>query len=116
MDVLVLPNQEMVSDVSGKEIGAWTSPLKMFEYMAHGKAILSSDLRVLKEVLEDEVNCLTCMPSSIDDWNAKLNSLVNNRGLRIRLGASAKQKFEQNYTWKHRAEEVLNIFEGVFNK
>lgn len=60
MDVLLAPNQHVVKGVGGSDIGRWTSPLKIFEYMSAGKPILASDLPVLREVLGHEVNCLLC--------------------------------------------------------
>ena len=44
----------------GTNLADWISPLKMFEYMAQGKAIVASDLPMLREVLRNGENALLC--------------------------------------------------------
>ncbi|MGH9465022.1 MAG: glycosyltransferase family 4 protein, partial [Thermoanaerobaculia bacterium] len=59
LDVVLLPYQRRVSGATGRtDLAAWMSPMKMFEAMAAGKAILASDLPVLREVLAPEDNAL----------------------------------------------------------
>jgi glycosyltransferase involved in cell wall biosynthesis len=56
-NVLLAPYQNKVAVAGGKgDTSRWMSPLKIFEYMATGKAMMCSDIPVLKEVLEHEVN------------------------------------------------------------
>ncbi len=111
LDVCLLPNQRKVT-VSGLlginkvDIGPYTSPLKMFDYMAYGKAIVASDLSVLREVLSHEKNALLCSPESTECWVTSLNKLTDTR-VRAILGKKAREDFEQHYSWKKRAEFVL---------
>jgi glycosyltransferase involved in cell wall biosynthesis len=51
-NVLLMPYQRTVATSSGGNTAEICSPMKMFEYMAAGRAILSSDLPVLHEVLD----------------------------------------------------------------
>ncbi len=37
---------------------AYASPLKLFEYMAHGRAIIAPDQPNIREILDDNVNAL----------------------------------------------------------
>ena len=107
MDVCLIPNQKRVV-VDGQDIGKWTSPMKMFEYMAHGKAILCSDLPVLKEILIHDKNALFCSPTDVSSWVAALERLRDTPGLSERLGCSARQDFERLYTWDRRAQRLCN--------
>src|SRR5690606_120420 len=87
-DVVLLPNQNTVSSSRGTgSIGAWTSPLKMFEYMAAGKPIVASDLPVLREVLHDGESALLCSPDDPKRWAATIATLHRDPELRQRLGA-----------------------------
>ena len=83
------------------------SPLKLFEYMAHGLPIVSSDLPVLKEVLEDGRNALLCDPDDIESWISAITQLQHDKLLRRQLSLQARDDFEQNYTWEIRAAKAL---------
>ncbi|QDV71422.1 putative glycosyl transferase [Rosistilla carotiformis] len=106
-DVVLAPYQRNVFVSGGKtETSRWMSPLKIFEYMSAGKAIIASDLPVLREVLEHDHNCLLVEPDNIEAWSAAIERLKNAE-LRMRLGAAAQKQFEREHTWDKRAETVL---------
>ncbi len=108
-DVLIAPYSEQVTPLGGKEdIASWMSPLKIFEYMATGKAIICSNLPVLREVLEHNKTAILCNPNNIDEWVKAIESLED-EGLRTKLGTNAQTKFLQQYTWHKRAESLKNI-------
>lgn len=106
-DVVLLPNQNRITwHKAGGDIGRWTSPLKMFEYMAAGKPIISSDVAVLREVLEDGRNALLCPPEDTSAWVAALHRL-DDPSLRDQLGQQALADFEHHYSWRRRANRIL---------
>lgn len=81
--------------------------MKLFEYMSHGRAIVASDLPVLREVLEDGVNCLLRPSDRPQAWADAVTDLVADRALRSRLGDEARRQFLELYTWRRRADLVL---------
>jgi glycosyltransferase involved in cell wall biosynthesis len=116
-DALVAPYQEQVSVYDGwKKIGGsgdvakWMSPLKVFEYMYAGKAIIASDLPVLKEVLKNERNALLVPPDDVKLWERALIRVRDDLGLRKQLGQQAKIDIEENNNWEKRAKQ---IFTGI---
>ncbi len=107
-DVLLMPYQREVSiGVPGHDTARWMSPMKMFEYMATGVPILSSDLPVLREVLEHEQNCLLVPPANTQAWVAALDRLRGDTGLASRIGARAHRDYADRYTWIRRAEKII---------
>jgi glycosyltransferase involved in cell wall biosynthesis len=109
--VSLLPNQEKVALQGGRgDIGRWTSPLKMFEYMASGLPIIASDLPILREVLTHKVNSLLCDPRDTARWEEALLALLNSADLRASLGKSARHDFLAKYTWTKRAQRILANF------
>jgi glycosyltransferase involved in cell wall biosynthesis len=107
MDVLLAPNQQVVKGVGGSDIGRWTSPLKIFEYMAARKPILASDLSVLREVLQHEGNCLLCLADSPEQWAHAVVRLRDEPALSQRLAEQAYTDLVGKYTWSCRARTLL---------
>jgi glycosyltransferase involved in cell wall biosynthesis len=107
MDVLLLPNQPSVIIRSGADIGAHTSPLKLFEYMTTGRPIIASDLAVFDSVLTDSVNCLRVNATASEAFVAAIRRLQAEPALGMRLAANALEAFKQNYTWDHRVERII---------
>lgn len=111
IDVALLPNQQDVRTPAGdKNISAWTSPMKAFEYMAAGRPILASDLPVLRELFTHGETALLCPPDDFAAWTAALTRLADQPELRRRLGRQALATFEQHYTDRARAERILAAF------
>ncbi len=78
LDVCLLPNQPVVRP-HGKDtldIGRFTSPLKLFQYMAHKKAIIASDLPIIREVLNKQ-NAILVPHDDPKIWISAIESLLN---------------------------------------
>ncbi len=106
-DVLLMPYARSILGSSGDaSSAAVASPMKMFEYMAAGRAILTSDLPVIREVL-DEHNAVFCPPEDIRAWHAALTGLLADSRLRGALARQARREVEQ-YTWLARAQKILD--------
>ena len=107
-DILLAPYGSAVSGYGGKSnIVKWMSPLKLFEYMAAGKAIVCTDLESLREVLVHEETGLLCGANDVEDWSAAVKRLASDPELRERLGRAARDLFEDRYTWKARAKNII---------
>ncbi|HEC27137.1 MAG TPA: glycosyltransferase [Gammaproteobacteria bacterium] len=107
-DILVAPFEEKVNVFAGGgDTSAWMSPLKMFEYMSAGKAIVCTNFPVIREVLEHDVTALLCEPNDIDAWIRALESLRLDENYRKKLGSTAREIFKDKYTWSRRAKNVL---------
>ena len=110
-DIFLLPLKNNVMVGNGKKnIGKWISPLKLFEAMAYGKAIISSDLPTLKEVIVDGQDALIVSADCVQEWAEAIDRLVADPRLREKLGVAAKEKLERQYTWSRRAEKIVHLF------
>jgi glycosyltransferase involved in cell wall biosynthesis len=101
----LLPNQSKVEGSGGGDIARWTSPLKMFEYMAAGRPIVASDLPVLREVLDDEIAELV-PPGDLDAMARAIQRLANDPTRRASMGAEAQRRAER-YSWRGRVRLCL---------
>jgi glycosyltransferase involved in cell wall biosynthesis len=104
-DALLMPYQRRVAASSGGDIARYLSPMKVFEYMAAGRPILSSDLPVLREILSPQ-NALLLPPQDTPAWAAALQTLQADPDHGRLLAGQALQDV-QHYTWKRRAEIIL---------
>jgi glycosyltransferase involved in cell wall biosynthesis len=109
-DVCLLPNQKVVRSHTARardtgDIGAYTSPLKLFEYLAAGKPIIASRLPVLMEILDERIAMLAD-PSDPGEWLAALRKL-SDPALRARLGTAARNEFLAKYSWRTRAADII---------
>ena len=108
-DILLMPYGRKIGISSGMGNSASiSSPMKMFEYLATGRAIIASDLPVFHEVLNDS-NAVFCAPDKAVDWEGALRALLDNPQLGQKLGKQALQD-AQNYSWTERARRILHGF------
>jgi len=107
-DVLLMPYERVITGSSGGNSAAYCSPMKMFEYMACGRAIISSNLPVIGEVLNDR-NAVLCPPEEADAWVSALGGLLADDNRRQALARCALQD-AQAYTWLERARKALEGF------
>lgn len=102
--ILVLPNLPTVMS------SRFTSPLKMFEYMAAGRAIVASDLPAIREVLRHEGNALLVEAGNAAALAAGISRLAADRELADRLARSAFDEAAQ-FGWDARAARVEAVLE-----
>ncbi len=108
-DVLLMPYGRSIMGSSGTaDSAAVASPMKMFEYMAAGRAIVSADLPVIREVLHEK-SAVFCKPDDVGDWRLVIESLLDDDAHRTKLGDQARTDV-QGYTWVARARRIMNGF------
>lgn len=107
-DALLMPYQRQVAASSGGDIARYLSPMKLFEYMACERPILSSNLPVLMEVLAPDFAILL-PPDDVNSWVIALRNLSGDVHQQAELGRRARLNANR-YTWEARAQQVL---EGI---
>ncbi len=104
-DVLLMPYSRSISASSGQDIAEVINPMKMFEYMASGRAIVSANLPSICEVL-NEGNAVFCEPGEIGNWRLEIETLLADEPRRQALGSQAQRDVEQ-LSWVKREEKVM---------
>lgn len=104
-DVLLMPHGRRVAGSSGADIADFTSPLKMFEYLASGRPLLASDLPILREIL-NEKNAMILPSGDVEAWADALAALQKSPKRRAALSRAGKQTAAQ-YSWEKRALRIL---------
>jgi glycosyltransferase involved in cell wall biosynthesis len=104
-DLLLMPYERRVEASSGGDIARYLSPMKAFEYLACGRAILSSDLPVLREVLHPG-NAVLLPPGEVEVWVEAITALLDDPERRLALGRQARLEAVQ-YSWRARAKKII---------
>jgi glycosyltransferase involved in cell wall biosynthesis len=95
---------------------AYASPLKLFEYMALGCAIVAPDTANIREILTHEESALLFAPGDAASFSAALKRLIADPDLRKRLGASARATIDtRDLTWDANARRVEAIVQNFPN-
>jgi glycosyltransferase involved in cell wall biosynthesis len=107
-DVLLMPYQKKVSVAqSVSDTSRWMSPMKLFEYMAAKKPIVSSNHKVLREILKHRYNALLCEPDNAGQWADAITLLRNDKILYENISTNAYNDLINKYTWEKRVKSIL---------
>ena len=85
------------------------SPLKLYEYLAAGRAVVASRIGQAAEVIDHGTNGLLVPPGDAAALAAALARLRGDPGLRTRLGQLARMTVADSYTWDAVARRLLGI-------
>ncbi|MEO6606112.1 MAG: glycosyltransferase family 4 protein, partial [Aeromicrobium sp.] len=86
------------------------SPLKPFEAMAMGKAVVSSDVAIMTEIVDDERTGLLFRKGDVDSLVEVLTRLVVDPALRDRLGTEAREWVVAERDWSILAGRVAAVY------
>lgn len=85
----------------------YASPLKLFEYMALGRAVIAPDQPNLREILTHRDNALLFAPDDPDSLRDSLVALIRDDALRHRVGAAAARTVRDfELTWDGNARKI----------
>jgi len=99
------PSEEM------KKHGFYFSPIKIFEYMACGKAIVASDLEIIRDIISANRCGLLAKPGNAEDFASKIEILLRDEKMREIMGKNGR-KAALKYTWDSVADAILSDCHG----
>ena len=105
-DVLAMPYSSGVTIRDGTEAGEFTSPLKLFEYMAAGKPIVATGVPSVLEILRPGENSVVAPPDDAEEFLRGLRLVLGDPGLCARISERARSD-AADYTWEKRVEKII---------
>jgi len=93
--------------------GFYFSPLKVYEYLAAGRAVVASRVGQLETVIQHDVNGLLCPPGDAAALAAAFERLRCEPAVRARLGRAARATVLGSHTWDAVAARVLELAAAV---
>ena len=95
------------------EVIAYASPLKLFEYMALGRAILAPATAKIREVL-NEKDALLFEPGNDAAFELGIKRLSGDPELRRHLGDAARAAvMQKGFTWASNARRIVSLFQSA---
>jgi len=107
-----IPHSQIAKIIANSDIcfsDCWSRigfPVKVFEYMAMGKAIICEDTSSVREILSPNKNALLYQTS--EDLYKQFEKLINNQKIRNNIGSNAIIEAKK-HTWDQRAIELIDI-------
>lgn len=105
-DIAVVPYPQLEADL-------WLSPLKLFEYMASGTAVVASAVGHLTQVICHGENGLLVPPGDAPALAAALQRLITDTAVRERLGRQAREDAVRQHSWDHYLSRLEQLFQAV---
>lgn len=106
-DILLMPYGKRVTADGEGDYLAFCSPIKMFEYLAAGKAIISTGSPSIEEILRDGENAIVVEAEDLDAWSNAVQRLKEDSQLRASLGKNALATALE-HKWEVRARALLS--------
>ncbi len=104
----VVIQPDLASDVYASQ---FTSPMKLFEYMASGRPIIASDVPSLREVLSDQ-SALFFKPGDSAALASVINESAKNLPSITALARQAKADVSQ-FTWEKRGQLIRELIHAM---
>lgn len=89
-------------------LAKFMSPLKMFDYLASKKIIISSKNQNIEKILKNNYNSILCDNLNLNEWSTKIINSMDNEYLKKTLGKNAFITAKK-FTWKVRANKIIKF-------
>jgi glycosyltransferase involved in cell wall biosynthesis len=92
----------------------YASTLKLFEYMAAGKAIIAPSQPNLREVITDNHDAVCFTRENVQELTAAMARLIADPALQQRIGKEAQHTIDaRQLTWRGNASRIIEAFEAL---
>jgi glycosyltransferase involved in cell wall biosynthesis len=105
-DVVTLPYPSLRKDL-------WFSPLKLFEYMAAGKAIVASNAGQIAEIIQHGHSGLLIESGNVESFARAVFAILQDPSEGKRLGKNAQEQAVQQFSWEKYVSELEAIYFSV---
>ncbi len=114
-DILVMPYSKKVTIKGGKDAAKFTSPIKLFEYMAAERPIIATSIPPVMEILRDGMTAVIIKPDSARELEKAIRAIIKDKNVSMFIAKNARRQIV-DYTWEKRVEKIiegLNVVEKL---
>ncbi len=91
-------------------------PIKMIEGMASGCPVIASNLPVVQELGEPDVDYLAAKPGDARNLKNLILKLATEPKLALTLSQNARRRASENLTWRHATDQLLEVYNDVLGE
>ena len=93
-------------------LNEYSTMIKTMEYMALGKPLVAFDLAETRFSAQEAA--LYAVPNRVDDFANKIEILLDDEELRLKMGAIGRKRIEEELSWDHTSKNLLLAYEMLF--
>lgn len=93
-------------------LNEYSTMIKTLEYMATGKPVVAFDLAETRFSAQDAA--LYATPNVVEDFANKIEVLLDDEELRLKLGTIGRKRIEEELSWDHTKQNLLLAYEMLF--
>lgn len=109
LDVAVYPRKAL-------RVCEYVSPLKPFEALSQGKAVIVSSVAALAESVDEGVTGLVFEKGNVEELRVCLENTLGDSTLRMELGKQARERVLRGHTWVRIAQQVDQVYTRLLAK
>jgi len=114
-----VPHLEIPALLAAMDVGLvvhhsdFTSPLKVFEYMASGAVCVACDRPNLREMIEEDETGVFFPPGDVHALLAALSAMADDPERRLRIARAGRDTVLENHTWESNARRIVELIAEV---
>lgn len=90
-------------------------PVKLFEYMAAGAAVIASDFPLWREIV-DSSKCGICVdPTDSNAISQAIDMLMNNKELIYEMGQNGQKAVQNKYNWQGESDKLIELYRQLLS-
>ncbi len=95
-------------------LNEYSTMVKTMEYMAMGKPVVAFDLAETRFSAQDAA--LYATPNLGEDFASKIDTLLNDQELRLKMGAIGRKRIEEALNWDYDKKNLLLAYNMLFSR
>jgi len=110
-DILVMPYESNAEDPAGNIQSLYMSPMKMFEYMAAGRPIITSRIDAITDILSDRENAVFFDALDEESFINAIKDVLYDEELSRKIAGNARNDVRK-YSWTTRANDSISFIQS----
>jgi len=91
----------------------YCSPMKLFEYGAVGKPVVTVDMPNVREIAQSDTNVIFFKKGDTYDLAEKIKLLLNSEDLQKKISTNLRNHIVSNFSWEKNAKKIVAIYHSL---